>query len=184
MGVSAVVLSLCGLFISLYEASLMRTEQRASVWPHVETATSIRSEEIRVWTENSGIGPARVRAAALLYDGELLHDWRALLEQMGVSGDSVTLYQSLINGRVLSPEAPETIFSVSQEGGPAAPRLMEALREAITGGELDLAVCYCSVYEECWMSRLQDVVVRFRGERIPDEARKVESCDGALRSGI
>ncbi len=38
IGLSAVLLSVCGLFIAIYEASLIRQAQRASVWPYVEVS--------------------------------------------------------------------------------------------------------------------------------------------------
>lgn len=184
VGLSAVLLSVCGLFISLYEASLMRTEQRASVWPHVETAVSISPDEISFWVENTGIGPARIRAAAVIHEGRTLDGWRELLDVLEIPADSVTRYESVINGRVLAADAErEVIFRVDRASGPSAPEAIDALTRHIVHERLDLVVCYCSVYEECRLSRLEDLVRRARGE-IPSESREMTSCDTAERSGI
>jgi len=184
VGLSAVLLSVCGLFISIYEASLMRTEQRASVWPHVETAVSIKDDDIAFWVQNTGIGPARIRAAAVTYDGATLAGWSELLETLEIPGDSLERYQSVINGRVLAADRDrEIIFRVSRASGPAAPEAIGALARNIIDGTVDLAVCYCSVYEECRLSRLQDLVQRARGE-LPSGSREMNSCEAAERSGI
>lgn len=184
VGLSAVLLSVCGLFISLYEANLMRTEQRASVWPHVETAVSMADDGIAFWVQNTGIGPARIRAATITHEGRTLAGWTELLEALEIPADSVERYQSLINGRVLAVDAErEVVFRVRRGDGPAAPEAIDALGRHLTDGSLDLVLCYCSVYEECRLSRLQDLFQRFRGN-VPAESREVESCDTAERSGI
>jgi hypothetical protein len=184
VGLSAVLLSVCGLFISIYEASLMRTEQRAAVWPHVETAVSINDDDIAFWVQNTGIGPARIRAAALTHDGQTLAGWDALMEVLEIPTDSLERYYSVINGRVLAVDARrEVIFRVSRPSGPAAPEALGALARNIIDGTLDVAVCYCSVYEECHISRLQDLVQRARGTS-PPESREMKSCEAAERSGI
>ena len=63
IALSAVLLSLCGLFIALYEASIIRQAQRASVWPHVSISVSLASQKINLWVQNNGVGPAIVLGA-------------------------------------------------------------------------------------------------------------------------
>ncbi len=46
VALSALLLSVCGLFISIYEASLIRRSQRASVWPYVEVTAGIHNRQI------------------------------------------------------------------------------------------------------------------------------------------
>ncbi|MEM6337563.1 MAG: hypothetical protein AAF752_13415, partial [Bacteroidota bacterium] len=41
VALSALVLSLCGISVALYEASLIRQAQRASVWPNIEVGASL-----------------------------------------------------------------------------------------------------------------------------------------------
>ena len=69
VGVSAVVIGVCALGVSLYETNLMREEQRAAVIPLVELSRSYyvdhdRAEGERVRLDlniaNVGIGPARI----------------------------------------------------------------------------------------------------------------------------
>jgi hypothetical protein len=185
VALSALLLSVCGLFIAIYEASLIRRAQRASVWPSVQIGGTINDERVRLWVENNGVGPARVRSTALSRGGEVLESWEELLREVGADPDRVDRYQSLAGGRVL-PAGMERdpIFEIASESGPQAAAAVVAVGREVFLGEIDVTVCYCSVYDECWVSSLQDLVAWNRGEGERAGSRKVESCDGAPRSGI
>ena len=176
IGLSAVLLSVCGLFVATYEATLLRQHQRASVWPHVEVTASLTAERVRLMVQNTGVGPARVRAAAVTVDGQRQDSWddviRTTLEEPG----TVNAYHSLINGRVLPSGFPEeTIFTLAVDDGGAASALVPALRREILEGSLDVELCYCSVYDECWTASMQDVIKRLRGVEAL-RSRQTDSC--------
>ena len=186
IALSAVLLSVCGVFIATYEAALVRRQQRASAWPHVEVAASMSRGRVELWVQNVGVGPARVRTAAVSQGGETRKDWADLIRRAGVDPKEVgSYYYSLINGRVLPPDSErEVIWRLTEEDGAAAPALIALLRREILEGQIDVTLCYCSVYDECWMSGLQDVIQRSRGVEAAAGDRAVDSCDGAPRSGI
>lgn len=180
------VLSLCGLFISIHETMLVREEQRASVWPHVAVGTSFDASSVSFHVRNNGVGPARVRAAAGEHGGVPLDDSKELLQR--VADGPVTVLgwtRSLINGGVLGPgSSRETIFELEDDEVEGSVDLVGTLQEAILDGSVDVTVCYCSVYGECWTSSLQEVTRASRGEAPPAGASEVENCEGAARSGI
>ena len=133
VGLSALLLSLCGLFIAIYEASLIRQAQRASVWPYVEVGGTLNRNLIELRVQNTGVGPARIRAAVVTYKGEAKADWRDLVYSV-ISDDStrarVNAYQSRINGRVLPTNAiPETFFRVVE--APRPPSLPYFRRQSL-----------------------------------------------------
>ncbi|WP_263841188.1 hypothetical protein [Salinibacter sp.] len=182
IGLAAVLLSLCGLFVSIYETSLERQEQRASVWPRALVAPSLSGDSVKVIVENSGIGPARVRAAAVEHNGEHVAGWRAMMERLDIQGSVST---SLLNQRVLSPDSEIEVFAIRDS--------TRALSNSIWVGNLDITLCYCSVYEECWVTAMQnyvDIVVpdsvrdgdTDRGPQDPH--RRVDGCGHIQPSGI
>lgn len=190
VGLSAVIIALCSLGIALYETSVIRQAQRASVWPHVLVGPSLQGDRINLLVQNAGIGPARIRAASVKYEGETLGNWTELFQELvGEDIDSLGLnsYNNLINGRVL-PTSEEfiTIFGISEtsDTGPGAVEAMTQFRQAIEEGAIDVEVCYCSVYDECWVSSMQDVVGRLRGEKPVSGFGEVDNCDSAPRSAI
>lgn len=184
VALSALLLSLCGLFVAIYEASLMRQSERASVWPYVQVAPSRNAERVAIWVQNTGVGPARVQRASLLYRGEVVPNWSELLNALTASG-AIDSYRSLISGRVLPAESEqETIFMLPRSAEPALERLTGDIWSAIVDGQLDVSLCYCSVYDECWITSLQDGI---RPERDPDLQvvdNEVDDCESLRRSAI
>ncbi len=186
VGLSALLLSVCGLFISIYEASLIRQAQRASVWPYVEVSASLRSSRIQLGVQNTGVGPARIQAASVTYKGETKANWWDLiLNDLGANVDSVGFYQSAINGRVLPTNSEQEIFfRITKDSGPAARELFASLRREIIEGTIDVTVCYCSVYDECWISSVQNMLKRWRGVEPLSASQVVDDCEAVKPSGI
>ena len=186
VALSAVLLSVCGLFVSIYETSLIRQAQRASVWPHVQIGVSLTQAGIELRAQNTGVGPARIQASAVTYKGKTLEDWRDLIRSVaGKEADSVKSTLSLINGRVLPIDSMKSvIFSVASDTGAVEREVVELLGRAILEGDVDVTTCYCSVYNECWTSSLQDMLNRARGVETPNAPHEVDDCDSAKRSGI
>lgn len=186
VGLSAVLLSVCGLVVSIYETSLMREEQYASVWPYVEVGPSFAGEGIKIRVQNTGVGPARIRSAAVLYNGEVKKNWSDMIRSVVGEGKDVPVYQSLINGRVFPKGSDqETVFSLNEGRGDIDTGMIEKLEGEIAEGRLDVVVCYCSVYDECWTASMQEVMRRFRGEELPErKPHGIEQCEEMKVSGI
>lgn len=186
VGLSALLLSLCGLFISLYEASLIRQAQRASTWPYVEVGASINQDGVRIWVQNTGVGPARIQAAAVTYRDEVKTDWIDLLNTIaGETADSVDFYKSFLNRRVFpANSSKETIFAMTLDTVSLQNEVIAELQRAILEGMLDVTVCYSSVYDECWTSTLQDVLGRAGSAEVSGDSGEVVDCEAAKRSRI
>ncbi|MBT8078504.1 MAG: hypothetical protein KJO31_07990 [Gammaproteobacteria bacterium] len=184
VALSALLLSLCGLFVAVYEASLMRKSERASVWPFVQVSPSLTDERIAVWVQNTGVGPARVQAASLQLNNETVARWSELLEALPARGD-VDTYESMLNGRVLpAGSEPEDVFRLLRDGSENNRALAAAFWTLIREGDLDLTVCYCSVYDECWIASLQDTIRPERDTSLQSVETEVEDCSATDRSRI
>lgn len=183
VALSALLLSFCGLFIALYEASLVRRAQRASVWPYVEVSGSINPGSVAIRVRNSGVGPARVQNAAILYEDGALRNWKEMLRVLGVDRAPGTDYQSLIGNRVLPSDSDEElVFKITRE--PEHADTLDPLSQALLAGNLDIEICFCSVFDECWVTFLQDVIGRSRLDKEPVGSRPVDGCEGRPASGI
>lgn len=202
IALSAVLIAACGLFISLYEASLMRQEQRASVWPRVAIGFTVNDTLVTFIAENAGVGPARVQSAEIRHNDSTRVNWIDLLKRTSSGPLSVSSNLNLVNGRVMSPEKriEFATFDFREEEN------AEALAASILESSTDVRACYCSVYNECWITSLQDALsgVRRLGLGFPhaDSMRSaptrpssperlrivqpepVSSCDGTGRSAI
>jgi hypothetical protein len=151
VGMSAVVIGVCALAVSLYETSLMREEQRAAVIPLVELGRSHwidDNEENRdrwrlsMHAENVGIGPARIGDFRVTVDGQPYPTWRKAIQALLGEDVAVAYGYSTINGRTIPPERLITIFDLSNTE--LTGRIMAEYER------LEFEACYCSVFDECW----------------------------------
>ena len=153
VGLSAVFIGVCALAVSVYETQLMREEQRASVLPILELSRSYYisedAENRAAWrmsfqVENVGIGPARVLDFSVTVDGEPQNDWRTAIREL-IGRDVLVAYgQSTINGRTIPPERQVTMFDLTNT------ELAHDIKKEID--RLDFTACFCSVYDECWIT--------------------------------
>lgn len=170
IALSAVLIGVCGLFVSLYEASLMRQEQRAAVWPRVSIGFTVNDTLATFRVRNAGVGPARVQAASIRYNDSTVVNWSRLLSQATEGPLSVSQNVKLLNGSVLSPNDQSDIAILDFRDEAQA----RELAVSVLRGTVDVRACYCSVYDECWTTSLQDGLPRDRrlGMNLsPDSAR-------------
>ena len=151
VGVSAVIIGICALGVSLYETSLMREEQRAAVMPLLELSRSYNlqkgessSGKSRLWlqAENVGIGPARVEDFQVTVDGKPQPTWDAAMRELIGHDSPVSYGQSTINGRTIPPDRLVTMMDLNDS------ELTE--RILVEFDRLDFEACFCSIFDECW----------------------------------
>ncbi len=147
---SAVVVGACALAVSIYQSMLMREQQQASVWPHVEIGREYRRVEgdkhvFKVIVENTGIGPARLVTLRVLLDGKYQTDWPSAIKALGLPQPKIQTRAS-VAGRVLLPGA--NIIALIVDEDAAASALERAI--ASEAPRLDAEICYCSIYGRCY----------------------------------
>lgn len=167
VGISAVIIGLCALGVSIYETSLMREQQRAAVVPLLELSrsynvdrddSSAEKSRLRLEVENVGIGPARVRDFRVTVDGQSQPSWDAAFREMIGRNESISYGQSTINGRTIPPERKVTMMNLN-DTELTGPLLREFDR-------IDFEACFCSIFGECWTTKYSTF----------GAAREVESC--------
>lgn len=188
VSLSAVLLSLCGLFVSLYETSIMREEQYASVWPHVEIGPSLNENDyaLAFLIQNTGVGPANIKAAHIKHNGEIIKNWREIVTRFTEDENYFTGSINLINGSVLPPRSDqESIYEFNADTSNVRKELFYKFRNQILEGNLNINICYCSVYDQCWTADMQNSLKRYRGEEALNKSElKVQNCKDFPVSGI
>lgn len=151
VGISAIVIGICALAVSLYEASLMRSETRASVIPILELSRSYFTDDLEEqdWrlqfqAENVGIGPARIMDFRVSVDGDPKATWNEAMQALLRRDDGVTYGQSTINGRTIPAERVVTMFDLKD-----TQLSHDIIREF---DRLDFEACFCSIFGECWQT--------------------------------
>jgi len=170
---AVVAISLASLFTAVYQSIVMRRTLEASVWPRVEWENSNYDEGRRVNAitfalANHGVGPAKIARVEILHKGERVGSDDALLLDCCVDGATrqeriatlrgltgrrdLMIFTSTLDGAALSPDQRRVLFEFERpvEGSPAL-AVWDRLNKV--RDELELTVCYCSVFDECWSTR-------------------------------
>ena len=151
VGISAVIIGICALGVSLYETSLMREEQRAAIMPLLELTRShnLRTDEPsgegpRLWlqAENVGIGPARVEDFRVTVDGTPQPTWDAAFRKLIGHEAPISYGLSRISGRTIPPD--RTVTMMTLDDGELAEKILAE------SDRLDFEACFCSIFDECW----------------------------------
>ncbi len=144
-GLAAVIAAFVGLLalcVSGYTAYLQRQQVRAQVWPYLETGIS--SSRRGVSLSNKGVGPALIRSAQVLVDGNPQRNWPAVFRALGLNFEH-HIPCSTINGVVISAND-----RIDQLVFPSAEDFNAYAKQA---ARVELNVCYCSTLGECWTYR-------------------------------
>jgi hypothetical protein len=168
VGLSAVVIGVCALGVSLYETSLMRSEQRAAVLPILElgrsynvSATDPSRNRLSFIAQNVGIGPARIVDFRVTIDGQPYATWDAAIRVLAGVDDRVSYSMSTISGRTIPADKTLEMFNLSD---------LEHLQAILADFDrLDFEACYCSVFDECWTTKMTTF----------GSAQPVEQCERA-----
>ncbi len=161
VAVCAIVVSLATLVVYIYQArimihqaELMQSQQHMSVWPHLESLTTVTSKngiptEAYIEVENKGIGPALVKKVVVKLDGKIIPNRELLRTLMGA--DTIRVSTNPIETRVITPGEKIKAFYVTD------PQLIIKLATIIKEKKFEYIICYCSVYNDCWVSKGTEV---------------------------
>jgi hypothetical protein len=183
----AIFISLTSLGVAIHHGRTMErmAEENARLvsansWPFLQFYTSTAllpqnlgrldmpapGEDFLAWyVVNGGVGPAKIEMAEFLWDGQPVRSMREVLNSCCGRGDAPEngpadrIMTSDLQGLVL--RAGETIPLLLVTRTPHNEGIWKELRD-IYPSRLKLRVCYCSVFDECWLSDLQTL----RPERV------------------
>ncbi|MFY0629016.1 MAG: hypothetical protein JXR05_01475 [Flavobacteriaceae bacterium] len=72
---SAIFISTCALFLSIQEVRIMRTQQKATMYPYVTIGWTYNSEGFGVELTNSGNGLAKINSYKVFNDSIYFREW-------------------------------------------------------------------------------------------------------------
>ena len=168
VALSALVVAVTALVVSILQAQIMREEQHVSVWPSLSMGVDISTAGgvFEISAQNKGIGPGIVRDFQLEVDGETVTSWeefeRAVAAQLPNTPSARN--QRSLTGEVLLPGEDRRVYGSA--GEESFTLLMSGL------GRIRMTLCYCSVYDRCWLS-----ISDYTGSDADGEPTAVASCE-------
>lgn len=154
----AVLIAVLAVVVSFYQARIAENQAHASVWPYLSIGYNMYDGSDGpgfTWTvDNNGLGPAVLQSVVVKVDGAPRKTWRDVITALGIQPDIMRTTSSL-HGRVLPPNINrETTVQAIHIPTLADARLFNKARDRVT-----MDICYCSVYDECWIARFEDARV-------------------------
>jgi hypothetical protein len=178
LSVSAIVIGVCTLFITLYQTHLSRQAQSAQVLPYLVFGITSNDGGTHVTLRNDGVGPARIVDFRIHYRGraQTVDPYEFFLaERPALNANRITV-DKVAPGRVVPAGA--TIEMVGTGEADAritvlqemlrlfaladAPRAWLAEAGALAGEKAVIAVTYASVYDDRWEARSDRLVPEAR----------------------
>ncbi len=142
IGVSAVLVSLCALFVSISQAKLMREQMHLSVLPRIDISFSENpSENLNISINNCGIGPAEILATKIEYNSVAVSSWDELFRMMNKDSLNFEDFSSTkLKNRML---VPMQIFPILTIPDGKLYKLLKANKEKIR-----ITIYYKSLYDD------------------------------------
>jgi hypothetical protein len=154
----AVAISLFALAIGAYQTRLMQNQARVSVWPFLSIGYNYSNDTDTngfIWRiDNNGVGPAKVETVALTLDDKPMRHWSDVFAALGATAQT-NFSNTTIDGDVILP-------NVNRETTIEAIRIHQRdvaklFHDAKARFRMD--ICYCSVYDECWIAHWEQTHV-------------------------
>jgi hypothetical protein len=154
--------SFLALSIGAYQArimnvqtQLMQKQARAAVWPYISIGYSISDQGEKLgytWEiDNDGVGPARIQSVTMSLDGKPMHSWDEVFKAI-FGNAAVPATYTQFDGKVIAP-------NTNRETTIDAMRILTLEQAKVFYKAQDrfkMAICYCSVYDECWIANRQE----------------------------
>ena len=175
LALSALILSITSILISIQNDHAMHNLVTANSWPYLEMENGNEMDNalvIHFDVKNAGIGPALIEKFVVTYDGHAVKDVNDLLAQCcGIQSQDqsrkLNIYIDEVSGRVLP--ARDSIAFLELAKANENLNIWEKLNAVRF--KVGMSACYSSVFGEHWITTLGNI-----------KPRSVESCDALLGS--
>lgn len=149
LAVCAVITSVIAVYVAWDQGRVMRAQQHGAVYPVLQVdgfvSTNLRTASMGIRVGNSGVGPALIHDVTLSANGVELETLDAYRDRLPEGYD---LSWAGLAGRALAPGEEIIPIQISWTRDDISQETLYAT--AAEWGELELAICYCSVFDKCW----------------------------------
>ncbi|MFH4465001.1 hypothetical protein [Vibrio diabolicus] len=92
LSISAIVVALCAVFVSIWQGLVTREHNRKSLLPYITSSQVISGKEGEsgIYISNGGVGPAFIKSAEIEANGKSfdlsVYSWPGIYEHLGIQG--------------------------------------------------------------------------------------------------
>jgi hypothetical protein len=179
--VAALFVSLVSIFIAWHHGRVMQelVHENAKIvqaesLPYLDIYTSdladdLKTPTLRLTVQNQGVGPARLAEVVLTVNGKPVPDFNTLVDHccapglLQAKGSAAKQYRGIRNGEVVLSSLRDRMIRPGEAVDAFAWPITEAnrpvldrLQHGLASNAVNIAICYCSVFDECWIRTDQD----------------------------
>lgn len=170
IAVCALVTSMASIYLTISQGDDMQRLVQAQSWPflglstgntRISPATGEQESVITLELENLGVGPAKVQTLEVWYDGKPVTNSYALMRACCMDEPEGTLVPGTKETPMLTSPASNRVLRAGQTitllqwAKPASEtQAWERLNKARFA--IKHRICYCSVFDECWTSDMEN----------------------------
>jgi hypothetical protein len=156
---SALFVSMVSLGVAILHGRTMENMAEANArlvsansWPFLSYSAGINTVDgdptIHMRVYNTGVGPAKIESAELIWNGVPYRTDRDFLKACCDHEPAVVDFDSdLLMNEVLRASGVVRFLEFKQS---ANPDVFAKLKRVMLSRHLQLIVCYCSIFDECW----------------------------------
>ena len=179
---SALFISAVSIFMTYQTSNSMERLVRASSWPFVQLGSGNTTDDgqpVLIFSvSNAGTGPARITSFDFLVDGRAVRQENLFMNIVrgccaadldAFAKDAPDNPWPLIGDVMTSPVAPGLIppendkIAMSWARTPRNETLWRAVDQARQAGRITMRACFCSAFDECWISETGKLPERIEG---------------------
>ncbi|MBE1300216.1 MAG: hypothetical protein GJ680_09955 [Alteromonadaceae bacterium] len=156
---AALVVAMVALYVGWDQSRITRNQQHADVFPVIQLKTQyllktneegVTARHLTFEAFNAGVGPAfaesgrlEINNVKISHVGELSKLYPTGLQELGS-------YQGQFTNFILAPGKSEMIWEVAFPSDEKMEPLLNQFMHQFWA--MEMQVCYCSLYEKCWVS--------------------------------
>jgi hypothetical protein len=125
----------------------------ANSLPYLQLSTS-NNGAVSFNAINEGVGPAKIVTAEVLVDGRPVQSLKELMDACCKERNRSNLSASYLEGRMVRPGDTVSYVSYPIAGSPLAS--VEELDRVRRANRITTRLCYCSVFDDCWLASSDD----------------------------
>lgn len=156
---AAVVVACVALYVGWDQARIGRNQQHADVFPVVQLSSLYVVEEVegqkvrhlRLMASNPGVGPAFIESAKWQFGEHQIERLSQLADTFPKGLEPLQNFTGSVDNILLGAGVEQLVWDVYFANDEATNQLLDGYMQDFW--QMDLQVCYCSLYERCWVSQ-------------------------------
>lgn len=143
----ALFVSACALYISVQEVRIMRTQQKASMFPYLTVGKQYNAEGFGFRLENNGNGLAKIHSYQIYNDSIYFRDWFDVIATYVPEAQNINYNimstDGYLQNQIITPLEKVNLIALQWT---AETRVLEQRL-----GDLKIKICYSSLLDEHWV---------------------------------